>query len=99
MQSQIDQTAGYRGKAHLAFTEWLWVCCDGKEAPDAPRWDNMAGAVTTAGFLNMLLQNANIVPISDMTGIIEFAGMWKKRGTRLRNARILRVRNVRGSGS
>jgi alpha-N-arabinofuranosidase len=80
MQSQIDQTAGYRGKAHLAFTEWLWVCCDGKQAPDAPRWDNMAGAVTTAGFLNMLLQNADIVPISDMTGIIEFAGIWKKRG-------------------
>ena len=40
----------------------------------------MAGAVTTAGFLNMLLQNADIVPISDMTGIIEFAGIWKKRG-------------------
>jgi alpha-N-arabinofuranosidase len=80
MQSQIDQTTGYRGKAHLAFTEWLWVCCEGKRATDSPKWDNMAGAVTTAGFLNMLLQNADVVPISDMTGIIEFAGIWKKRG-------------------
>jgi alpha-L-arabinofuranosidase len=28
----------------------------------------------------MLLRNADIVPISDMTGIIEFGGIWKKRG-------------------
>jgi alpha-N-arabinofuranosidase len=28
----------------------------------------------------MLMRNADIVPISDMTGIIEFAGIWKKRG-------------------
>ena len=33
-----------------------------------------------AGFFNMLMRNADIVPISDMTGIIEFAGIWKKRG-------------------
>ena len=32
------------------------------------------------GFLNMLLRNADIVPVSDMTGIIEFGGIWKKRG-------------------
>jgi len=40
----------------------------------------MGGAIEAAGFFNMLLQNAGIVPISDMTGIIEFAGVWKKRG-------------------
>jgi len=28
----------------------------------------------------MLLRVADIVPISDMTGIIEFGGIWKKRG-------------------
>ena len=27
----------------------------------------------------MVLRNADIVPISDMTGIIEFGGIWKKR--------------------
>ncbi len=79
MQGQIDQTAGYRGKAHIAFTEWLWVCCGDRRPPNAPKWDNMGGAVITAGFLNMLLENADIVPISDMTGIVEFAGIWKKR--------------------
>jgi alpha-N-arabinofuranosidase len=28
----------------------------------------------------MLLRNADIVPVSDITGIIEFGGIWKKRG-------------------
>ena len=34
----------------------------------------------TAGLFNMLMRNADIVPISDMTGIMEFAGIWKSRG-------------------
>jgi alpha-N-arabinofuranosidase len=79
MQSQIDKRDS-RSKAHIAFSEWLFVCCDGNPTADAPRYDNMGGAIGTAGFFNMLLQNSDIVPISDMTGIIEFAGIWKKRG-------------------
>jgi alpha-N-arabinofuranosidase len=79
MQQQIDESANFRGKAHVAFTEWLFVCCRARSA-NAPRWDNMAGAVAAGGFFNMLMRNADIVPISDMTGIIEFAGIWKKRG-------------------
>jgi alpha-N-arabinofuranosidase len=39
----------------------------------------MGGAIATGGFLNMLLRTADIVPIADMTGIIEFGGIWKKR--------------------
>jgi alpha-N-arabinofuranosidase len=31
------------------------------------------------GFLNMLSRNSSIVPTSDMTGILEFGGIWKKR--------------------
>jgi alpha-N-arabinofuranosidase len=79
MQDQINQNAGFRDKAHIAFTEWLYVCCGGGNA-NAPRFDNMGGAIGTAGFFNMLIQNADVVPISDMTGIVEFAGIWKKRG-------------------
>ncbi len=79
MQKQINETAGYRDKVHIAFTEWLWVCCDDRKPANAPKWDNMGGAVITAGFLNMLLANADVAPISDMTGIVEFAGIWKKR--------------------
>jgi alpha-N-arabinofuranosidase len=60
-----------------AFTEWLFWS---SEDQFSPRYDNMGGAIGTAGLLNMLLKNADIVPISDMTGIIEFGGIWKKRG-------------------
>ena len=74
-QSQIDGAAGYGGKAHLAFTEWLFI----GERYNAPSFTNTGGAIITGGFLNMLLRNSAIVPISDMTGIMEFAGIWKKR--------------------
>jgi alpha-N-arabinofuranosidase len=79
MQKQIDEHPAFRDKARIAFTEWLYVCCGGGNA-DAPRFDNMGGAIGAAGFFNMLMQHADIVPISDMTGIIEFAGIWKKHG-------------------
>jgi alpha-N-arabinofuranosidase len=79
MQAQINESANFRDKARVAFTEWLFVCC-GRDSANAPRYDNMGGAVATGGFFNMLMQNADVAPISDMTGIIEFAGIWKKRG-------------------
>ena len=75
-QQQINAAPGYDGKAHVAFTEWLFI----GERLNAPNFLNMGGAVLTGGFLNMVMRNADIVPISDMTGIMEFAGIWKKRG-------------------
>ncbi|MGC2660659.1 MAG: alpha-L-arabinofuranosidase C-terminal domain-containing protein [Bryobacteraceae bacterium] len=78
MQDQIDRTPGYRNKTHIAFTEWLFH--GGAADSGVPQFTNMGGAVIVAGFFNMLLKNADIVPISDMTGIVEFAGIWKKRG-------------------
>ncbi len=74
-QDQIDTTPGYSGKPHVAFTEWLFI----GERLNAPNFLNMGGAVITGGFLNMLIRNHEIVPISDMTGIMEFSGIWKKR--------------------
>ncbi len=74
-QSQINGTPGYDGKVHLAFTEWLFI----GEHHDAPNFTNTGGAIVAGGLLNMLLRNSSIVPISDMTGIMEFAGIWKKR--------------------
>jgi alpha-L-arabinofuranosidase len=50
MQDQINQNAGFHDKAHIAFTEWLYGCCGGGNA-NAPRFDNMGGAIGTAGFL------------------------------------------------
>jgi len=75
MQDQINGTPAFANKAHIAFTEWLYVA----HRNDAPRFTNMAGAIGAAAFFNMLMKNAEVVPISDMTGIMEFAGIWKKR--------------------
>jgi alpha-N-arabinofuranosidase len=66
------------GLSHLptAFTEWLFWARD----DTAPRYYNMGGAICTAGFLNTLMRVAGITPVSDMTGLVEFGGIWKKRG-------------------
>jgi len=73
MTEQIQQSD--HKDARIAFTEWLFV--SGRHP--APGFNNMGGAIDTAGFLNMLLRNSQSVPISDMTGILEFGGIWKKR--------------------
>ena len=58
-----------------AFTEWLII--GNKAAPD---YSNLGGALFAAGFLNTILRDVAIVPISDMTGNVGFGGLWKKRG-------------------
>lgn len=74
-QNQINQFPAFANKAHVAFTEWLFI----GRRPGTPNFTNMGGAVDTGGLLNMLMRHAAIVPISDMTGIMEFAGIWKER--------------------
>lgn len=74
-QHQIDQFPAFAGKAHVAFTEWLFI----GHRPGTPNFNNLGGAIDAAGFLNMLMRHSAITPISDMTGIMEFAGIWKKR--------------------
>jgi alpha-N-arabinofuranosidase len=76
MTQQIQQSGHHDTK--IAFTEWLFI---GHQfgAHAAPDFTNMGGGVITGGFLNMLLDHSDIVPISDMTGILEFAGIWKRR--------------------
>jgi alpha-L-arabinofuranosidase len=75
MQTQIDGNPAFAGKAHLAFTEWLYV----GNARTTPIFTNMGGAIGAAAIWNMLMKNADVAPISDMTGIIEFGGIWKKK--------------------
>jgi alpha-N-arabinofuranosidase len=71
MQKQIDST-----RIGVAFTEWLfWGNGD-----TAPHFNNMGGAICTAGMLNTLMRTSDFARISDMTGLIEFGGIWKKRG-------------------
>lgn len=74
-QQQINSFPAFADKAHIAFTEWLFI----GQRPGTPNFANLGGAIDTAGFLNMLMRHSAITPVSDMTGIMEFAGIWKKR--------------------
>ena len=75
MKAQIDSDPNWRGRVKIAFTEWLFHAGDYR----VPSFANMGGAICAAGFLNTLIRVADFTPISDMTGLIEFGGIWKKR--------------------
>jgi len=77
VKAQIDAHPDARGKVKLAYTEWLFWAPEGS---GYPRWDNLGGAILGAGWMNMSLSHADFVPVSDMTGLLEFAGIYKKRG-------------------
>ncbi len=82
VQQQIDGSPDFRGKLHLAVTEWLFNSKGNGErnfTDESPSWMNEGGAVMAAGFLNTLLRHASEIKIADMTGIMEFAGIWKRR--------------------
>ncbi len=75
MKKQIDAEPRAREVVKLAFTEWLFHGPDDR----VPRFTNMGGALCAAGFLNTLMRVADFTPVADMTGLIEFGGIWKKR--------------------
>jgi alpha-N-arabinofuranosidase len=76
MKEQIDADPNVRGRVGIAFTEWLY---HGSVAR-TPMYDNQGGALCTAGMLNTLMRVSDFTPISDMTGLIEFGGIWQKNG-------------------
>jgi alpha-N-arabinofuranosidase len=75
MKAQIDADERWRGRTKIAFTEWLFHA----GSAHLPRFDNVGGAICTAGFLNTLMRVADFTPVADMTGLVEFGGIWKKR--------------------
>ncbi len=77
MAKQIASYDWARNRVRIAFTEWLFV--GSHTDPAVPSFDNMGGAICAGGFLNMLMRSAETVPLSDMTGIMEFAGIWKDK--------------------
>lgn len=82
VQEQIDAHPELRGKVHQAVTEWLFNSKGYGErnfTDDSPSWMNEGGAVMAGGFLNTVLRHTAEIKITDMTGIMEFAGIWKKR--------------------
>jgi len=77
IRTQIDANTSTRERVKLAYTEWLFRSPAGSPLPN---FDNMGGAVIAAAWLNMLAQNANWIPIANMTGLMEFGGIHKKYG-------------------
>ncbi|HEY2015596.1 MAG TPA: alpha-L-arabinofuranosidase C-terminal domain-containing protein [Bryobacteraceae bacterium] len=76
MKQQIDSDPKARGRVNIAFTEWLF---SGPVA-ETPMYNNLGGALCTAGLLNTLMRVADFTSVSDMTGLIEFGGIWQKNG-------------------
>jgi alpha-L-arabinofuranosidase len=66
-----------RPNVKFAFTEWLLIA---NNSHTVPNYDNLGGALFAGGFLNAMMRNSDAVSIADMTGILEFGGIWKKRG-------------------
>ena len=82
VQAQIDEHPELKGKVHLAVTEWLFNSRGFGErnfTGESPSWMNEGGAVMAAGFLNTVLRHTAEISITDMTGIMEFAGIWNRR--------------------
>lgn len=77
MKQQIDADPQARGRVQIAFTEWLF---HGGQGNNSPSFANMGGALCAAGFLNTLIRVSDFTTVSDMTGLIEFGGIWQKRG-------------------
>lgn len=82
MQAQIDAAPGYRDKAHLAVTEWLFNSKGAGErnfTNDSPSSRNEGGAVMIASTFNTYFRHNKEIKLVDMTGLMEFAGIWKRR--------------------
>lgn len=82
MQAQIDAVPGYKGTAHLAVTEWLFNSKgDGERnfTNESPSSRNEGGAVMIASTFNTYFLHNSEVKLVDITGLMEFAGIWKRR--------------------
>jgi alpha-L-arabinofuranosidase len=82
MQAQMDAVRGYKGTAHLAVTEWLFNSKGEGErnfTNESPSSRNEGGAVMIAATFNTYFRHNSQVKLVDMTGLMEFAGIWKRR--------------------
>jgi alpha-N-arabinofuranosidase len=81
MQAQMDAVPGYKG-THFAVTEWLFNSKgDGERnfTNESPSSRNEGGAVMIASTFNTFFRHNDEVKLVDMTGLMEFAGIWKRR--------------------
>lgn len=82
MQAQVDAVPGYKDKVHFAVTEWLFNSKGEGErnfTNESPSSRNEGGAVMIASTFNTFFRHNSQVKLVDMTGLMEFAGIWKRR--------------------
>jgi alpha-N-arabinofuranosidase len=73
IREQIDADPATKGRVGLAYTEWNW-------GGTGPSSTNIGGAVMGAGWMNMMLSQADFVPISSMSGLMGGGGLRKSQG-------------------
>lgn len=82
MQDQVNAIPALRDKVHFALTEWLFNSRGKGERVfnnASPNWGNEGGALMAAGMFNTMIRTNPDVSFADMTGILEFAGIWKRK--------------------
>ena len=77
LQAQVDSYASTRHRVKVSYSEWMFRSPTGSLLPN---YDNMGGAVIAAAWLNMLAQHSDFIPMANMTGLVEFAGIHNRRG-------------------
>ena len=82
MQAQMNATPGYQGHTAFAVTEWLF----NNKGPGernfvniSPSSRNEGGAVMIAAAYNTFFRHNAEIKLVDMTGLMEFAGIWKRK--------------------
>lgn len=81
MQKQVDAVPGYQG-THFAVTEWLFNSKGMGErnfTNESPSSRNEGGAIMIASTFNTYFRHNKQIALVDMTGLMEFAGIWKRR--------------------
>lgn len=81
MQAQLDAKPGYKD-THFAVTEWLFNSKGQGErnfTNESPSSRNEGGAVMIASTFNTYLRHTHEISLVDMTGLMEFAGIWKRK--------------------
>ena len=91
-QGQIDGTPGYDGKAHLAFTEWLFI----GEHHDAPSFTNTGGAIITGWFSEYVDAESRECAYLRHDRNHGVCGNLEEAQPGVRSSRILCVQAVRG---
>jgi alpha-L-arabinofuranosidase len=81
MQAQVDAVPGYKD-VHFAVTEWLFNSKGAGErnfTNESPSSRNVGGAVMIAATFNTYFRHNEQIQLVNLTGLMEFAGIWKRR--------------------